>query len=61
MNCQELIADMAAKGYWTSPAGKTPEATLYSAMTREAKLKGSQSRFHKSARGQFVYQAPSAS
>ena len=24
MNCQELIQAMAAKGYWTSPAGKTP-------------------------------------
>jgi hypothetical protein len=60
MNCQELIADMAAKGYWTSPAGKTPSATLYAAMTREMKVKGSQARFQKSARGQFAYQAPSA-
>src|SRR5262249_12979986 len=24
MTCQELIAEMAAKGYWTSPGGKTP-------------------------------------
>jgi hypothetical protein len=61
MNCQELIADMAAKGYWTSPAGKTPEATLYAAMTREIKVKGGQARFQKAARGQFAYQAPSAS
>jgi hypothetical protein len=58
MNCQELIADMAAKGYWTSPAGKTPSATLYAAMTREMKVKGGQARFQKSARGQFSYQAP---
>jgi hypothetical protein len=35
MNCQELIKAMADKGYWTSPGGKTPAATLYSAMTRE--------------------------
>lgn len=30
MNCQEMIQAMAAKGYWTSPGGKTPSATLYS-------------------------------
>src|SRR5262245_49914522 len=30
MNCQEMIAVMAEKGLWTSPAGKTPAATLYS-------------------------------
>jgi hypothetical protein len=28
MTCKELIGAMAAKGYWTSPGGKTPEATL---------------------------------
>ena len=61
MNCQEMIADMAAKGYWTSPAGKTPASTLYSALLREIKIKGNQARFQKSARGQFVYQAPQAS
>jgi hypothetical protein len=32
MTCPELIAAMAAKGYWTSPAGKTPPATLYAAI-----------------------------
>jgi hypothetical protein len=32
---------MAAKGYWTSPAGRTPTATLYSAILRELKTKGS--------------------
>ena len=58
MNCQEMIAAMAAKAYWTSPAGKTPAATLYAAMTREIKTKGSQARFHKTARGHFVYQSP---
>jgi hypothetical protein len=61
MNCQQMIAAMAAKGYWTSPAGKTPAATLYSALLREIKLKGSQARFHKTARGHFVFQAPQAS
>src|SRR5262249_7921721 len=33
MNCQEMIAAMADKGYWTSPGGKTPAATLYTAVT----------------------------
>jgi hypothetical protein len=61
MNCQEMIAAMAAKGYWSSPAGKTPAATLYAAILRETKIKGNQARFQKTARGQFVYQAPQAS
>ena len=61
MNCQEMIAAMAAKGYWTSPAGKTPAATLCSALLREIKTKTSQARFQKAARGQFVYQTPKAS
>jgi hypothetical protein len=61
MNCPELIAAMAAKAYWASPAGKTPAATLYAAMTREIKIKGTQARFQKTARGQFVYQTPQAS
>jgi HB1, ASXL, restriction endonuclease HTH domain len=61
MNCQEMIGAMAAKGYWTSPAGKTPAATLCSALLREIKTKASQARFQKTARGQFVYQTPKAS
>jgi hypothetical protein len=40
MTCPELIAQMAAQGYWSSPKGKTPAATLYAALTREIKLKG---------------------
>jgi hypothetical protein len=54
MNCQEMIAAMAAKGYWTSPAGKTPQATLYSALLREIKTKGDQARFQKTERGKFA-------
>jgi hypothetical protein len=61
MNCQEMIEAMAAKGYWISPAGKTPASTLYSSIIRELKLKGKQARFQKTAPGQFVYQAPQAS
>jgi hypothetical protein len=54
MTCQELIGAMAAKGYWSSPAGKTPAATLYSAMLREAATKGDQARFVKAGRGKFA-------
>ena len=53
MNCQEMIADMAAKGYWTSPGGKTPWATLYSALTREIDKRGKDARFKKTERGKF--------
>jgi hypothetical protein len=53
MNCKELIEAMAAKGYWKSPAGKTPSATLYSAMLREIGVKGKEARFKKTERGKF--------
>src|SRR5262245_62086385 len=53
MNCQEMIAAMAGKGYWTSPGGKTPAATLYSAILRELKTKKSEARFRKTERGKF--------
>jgi hypothetical protein len=53
MNCQELIGAMAAKGYWTSPGGKPPAATLYSAILREVATKGDQARFTKTERGKF--------
>lgn len=39
MSCQEMIDAMAAKGYWQSPGGKTPAATLYSAILRELTVK----------------------
>src|SRR5262245_1264850 len=39
MNCKELIEVMAKKGLWTSPGGKTPHATLYSAILREVTTK----------------------
>src|SRR5260221_10467866 len=40
MTCPEMIEAMAAKGYWTSPKGATPAATLYSAVLREIAAKG---------------------
>ena len=53
MRCTELIAAMTAKGYWTSPAGKTPASTLYAALLRELRTKQDQARFRKTERGKF--------
>jgi hypothetical protein len=54
MTCAELIAVMAAKGYWKSPGGQTPEATLYSGILRELQTKKGQARFRKTERGKFA-------
>lgn len=54
MNCKELIAAMQAQGLWTSPGGKTPEATLHAAITRTIKERGEAARFAKVARGRFA-------
>jgi hypothetical protein len=54
MTCKEMIESMAAKGYWTTPGGQTPHATLYSNIAREIRDKGKATRFKKSERGKFV-------
>ena len=54
LNTKQMVDAMAAKGYWTSPGGKTPHATLYSAILREIKTKGSEARFKKTDRGHFT-------
>jgi hypothetical protein len=54
MTCQELIAAMAAKGYWSSPKGRTPASTLYAALLRELQAKEDQARFRKAGRGKFL-------
>jgi hypothetical protein len=53
MKAKELTEQMAAKGLWKSPSGKTPEATLYAAIIREIAAKGAKARFRKYARGLF--------
>ena len=53
LNAKEIIDAMVAKGYWTSPGGKTPHATLTSAILRDL-AKGDVSRFIKSERGRFA-------
>jgi hypothetical protein len=50
----EMIERMSAKGYWTSPGGQTPAATLYSAILRLLKSKGTAARFAKADRGKFI-------
>ncbi len=37
-----------------APGGKTPEATLYAAITREIATKGKESRFRKTGPGYFL-------
>jgi hypothetical protein len=54
MNAKGMIEAMAAKGLWTSPGGKTPHATLYSAILREIGTKGKEARFRKTDRGHFT-------
>jgi len=40
MNCKELIETMAAKGYWKSPAGKTPASTLSPLYSKRSRPRG---------------------
>ena len=54
LNCKQLVETMAAKKLWTSPGGKTPHATLYSAILREINAKGKDARFQKTERGKFA-------
>jgi len=55
MNCKDLIETMASKGYWSSPKGLTPAATLCAAILRELKVKGQDARFKKTERGHFAF------
>ena len=55
MTTRQMVAAMAAKGYWSSPNGQTPAATLYSAILRQINTKGKDARFRKTDRGQFAF------
>ena len=57
LNTKEMIEAMGSQGLWTSPGGKTPAATLYSAILREISTKGNDSRFTKTERGKFAAKA----
>ena len=54
MTCKELVEAAESKGYWKSPGGKTPHATVYSAIIREIKTKNAEARFTKADRGKFT-------
>ena len=53
MACKAIVEQMLTKGLWKTD-GKTPAATLYSAMLREIDGKPSDSRFVKTGRGLFA-------
>lgn len=53
MTCKEMVEAMEAKRLWKSPGGKTPHATLYSAILRDMR-KGDAARFKKAAPGKFT-------
>jgi hypothetical protein len=54
MSAKEMVEVAQSKGYWKSPGGKTPHATLYSAILREIAAMADQARFKKTDRGRFA-------
>ena len=52
MSCGEMIDAILKRKLWTTQ-GKTPAATLSSAILREIQRKGKESRFVKAERGRF--------
>jgi hypothetical protein len=55
LTVKEILDAILTKGYWKSPGGKTPSATLYSSIARECSAKGRESRFKKTERGKFAH------
>lgn len=58
LRAKEIINIVVERGLWSSPGGKTPEATLYAAMIREIAAKGDappDARFRKIERGLFTH------
>ena len=54
MSAKQMIEAMAERKLWTSPGGKTPEASLYASIIREIAKKGEAAKFKKVGRGRFV-------
>lgn len=52
LTTKEMVDQVVAAGLWTPGAGKTPHATLYSAILRD--MKSDTPRFEKVDRGQFT-------
>ena len=60
LSAKDMVEQMVSQGLWYSPAGKTPEATLYAGICREIGRKGERARFRKVSRGRFVLAEPAA-
>jgi len=58
MSWHDLVEAMATKGSWTSPGGKTPANTLYSAFLRLIKTKGKVATVRKAGKGKFEINPP---
>ncbi|MHB1158320.1 MAG: winged helix-turn-helix domain-containing protein [Phycisphaerales bacterium] len=56
MRCKDIVQAMLDKGMWQT-GGRTPSATIYSAILREINTKGNESRFKKTDRGLFTINA----
>ena len=54
MGCREIIETASEKGFWTSPAGKTPWNTLSTQIRYEIERKGTESRFSLIEKGKFT-------
>jgi len=53
LSCKAIVERAFAAGYWRSE-GKTPHATVYSAILREMQKKGEDARFRKVEHGKFA-------
>jgi hypothetical protein len=54
MTCKDLVEAMTTKGLWSSPKGKTPANTLYSAFLRLLQNKGKAAPICKADKGTFA-------
>ena len=54
MGCKDIVQTMLDKGMWKTE-GKTPAATIYSAILREIQKKKGEARFKKTERGMFTF------
>lgn len=57
LSTKQMVERMLERGLW-STGGKTPAATIYSAIIREIAEKGDQARFRKVERGRFELNHP---
>lgn len=53
LSCKEIIEKAIDANIWKSGNGLTPSNTLYASISREIKVKGTESRFIKAAPGKF--------